>query len=124
MTEDEWFTKKKQIKLLRERVRKTKVAAGKYEETKKTAMDAKRDLCLAPVAEPEVEIETDEDDDEEGDDDDESKHDQKVSESSSHRRFPSSIAAPFLTLEPVRRALSGIVTEKWSWRSCGWQRTD
>jgi hypothetical protein len=38
MTEDEWFRKKKQIKLLRERVRKAKVAAVKHEETRKTGL--------------------------------------------------------------------------------------
>lgn len=34
MTEVEWFRKKKQIKLLRERVRKAKVTAARYEETR------------------------------------------------------------------------------------------
>jgi NUMOD3 motif len=38
LTEEEWFRKKKQIKLLRERVRKAKVSAAKYEETKKQEM--------------------------------------------------------------------------------------
>lgn len=38
MTAEEWFAKKRQIKLLRERVRKSKVAAKKHEENKTTEM--------------------------------------------------------------------------------------
>jgi NUMOD3 motif len=50
MTEDEWWAKKKQIKLLRERVRKAKIAAAKFQQ-EQLELKQKKEAAVSVVEE-------------------------------------------------------------------------